>query len=1453
MNGRELATSISQILQTEYGENLSPSLIHAHLAHETGNFSSELAMKHHNYGGLTQVAPNDLKQPDGDNYYMDFASDEDFANYMAGYYHKYKENGLFNANDARSFAEALKQGGYYGDTVENYTAGMESFLGTPSFSDFIGAAQTATTPVAPIVEQEEIEEASFEDKFQDTFYDSVLWGGFRTAATLKDLDDQEGYKVTQEDIDRVQKELGGDYTATLWVCQNADSPAQLDRLMQMKKEDLARRKRVDASEIGLNTTGTILGAFLDPLNFLPAIGAVGKVGKAARYAELASMTAAANVVDRGLTQRLTGYEQDYPMAAVMGAFAGAGLPLAIDLLKSRGSKATKEAGEQLFGEATNIALDAEKLATGQKTSQMSTNAQEFVASLEKAHDKVFVKSIKDATVAGQIRPKHGVYVVSKADAKKIVEARGYEFDENAKGFFDDESGVSVLIKDNLSGTEDIHLTLLHERGGHGLKYVLSDNDFKKVIAALKHRMTVNPSPAIERAIKRAGGNADPEEVLGYLAEEMKPSNPLMRSIKKAMQKGMNSLGYKGSLSDDDFIDILTKGAKYYENGKAGYRVYSDGSCTYKGIHYSKKNMLNPEQMTMAMRTLNFKEGTKGAFNNIIDYAKRNPLMATPYSISSSSVSKTFKEIGDRFFENPYMNKALKVLPVETYKKEMSNKMEHMMNTYIQARDKALVRLQRFSADAKYEFNKQTIMAYNQKYAKHEAGTVDVDFPPEVWEAVECVHKLRRYAENIAVKPEKYIGAGYGIRNAPIKDAPDEFYRWIDSDSWLKVFQMFGEDKKKMKEFFYDYIQKAADKDSLRKMIENERRIEWEEACRVAKEAGKELPELEELTDEAFEKELKKRAWETANGWADLGASNIHKTTANNTLNAIGDLDFLKDRLPLDTSLEVVVNGNTFSFDGNLRSFDIDTYLHPIINRLSGEVAMTTAFPKGSKIKYDNPLGFSEEVANSINNTRAIIEAELENKVQTKQITADDKNKELEAFDFGIAKLRGLPTTEHATTLGDAAARTLNTYAYARNSGNMVFNQLGEMSGVLAYAGFNAVFDMLPYLKRMVTDVRLGKGSEDMLQEARLMTFGDEGYKFIFGNANDSSSKMYRDILGNTRTAKLLDKFAGFANTSASAASKLTLFQATTERMINSAQKQTLIDVAQWVNGKDFPKYRNPFSEGKLKHIGLTEEADIKAFRDGLKEFIKLDENGNLVDFDIRRLHMQNPKLYMRYFHLVQSQVKRCITMPTIGNTNMLKEQSPFWKVFFMFKDFTMRAAHSQSGRVASNREMDDCLATIYSMATNLAVVTGLAALRSKYVINKDSESKHKKYMEDYLSPDALVYTAFFRSNILGSPFSYVNDVLEATGNSPVPSIRTTTNRYNRDKSTNEVVGSYLMQLPAIKTGTDFIESGYNVVNGDRYTQKDFNKLLQLLPLQNMIPVMRLRDELVKSTGLPKRD
>lgn len=1446
MNGYEIANGISQRLKDVYGENLAPSLIYAQLSHETGGFTSELATKHHNYGGVTQTTPNGLAQPDGSNYYMNFDSDESFMDYMAGYLYKYKEDGLFDAYDARSYATALKHGGYFGDDVENYAAGMQNAIGTASLGEFIEGAYEGSNPTAPVVEQEEPEEADFFDKMQDTMFDSALWGSFRTAAAKKDLPDEEGYKLTQEDIDRVQKELG-DYTATLWVCQNANSPAQLERLIRMKKEDLERRKRVEESSMGLSTAGTLLGLFLDPLNYVPVLGATGKLGSAARYAKLAAGASVGNLVDRGLAEAASGYRQDYPMAALMGAVGGAGIPMALDLLGKGFSKATKAVGEQLYGEATNIIIDAERLAKGERLSTERINTKEFIDSLTQVHDKGFVKSIKDAGVAGQIRPKHNVFVVSKENAKKIVEGRGWEFDENAKGFFDDETGVTVLIKENLSGSEDIRKTLLHERGAHGLKYVLSPNDYAKVLAELRFRINNNPSPAIERAIKRAGGNADAEEVLGYLAEEMKPSNPLMRNIHKAMNKGLNALGVKGRLSDDDFIDILTKGAKHYAEGQKGYRVLKDGSCEYKGIHYSKKNLFNPENITMAMHfnTLGEKVG-KG----IEGVLKRTALYATPYSVCSTSMSKTLKDLAGKLVASPYMERLNGGIPAEVYKDNMRFRAEHMINNYMKVRDEALVRLQKLSADAKYDYNEAVIRAYNAKNAGNTAATVGHQFPPEVMKGVAEIEKLREYLKELLTDPSKYLGKGYGLLPHDWYNYSDEFFRWIDEGKHAKLLVDF-QSKEKMAKFLYKYCYKFGKKDVVRKQIEDEMTAAWRKECEKAKAKGKPLPEAPKLSEDEFLQEYDKRARECAMGWTDLGVSETEKT-ANFNMTKIGSLDCLNYRFPLDTSGQMEIKGNMFSFDDNLRSYDIDSFLNPLVNRLTGEVSLTTVFPKDAQTIFANPLGFVKNVDYNLQGMRSVIDAELEDLVQRRQITKDQKTNDLKAFDFMCDKLRSMPVAEHPHTLLDAAARTLNSYAYARNSGNMVFNQLGEISGTLAYAGYNALFDVLPGLGKIVTEARMGKGSVEMLEDARLATFGDEGYRYIFGNAGDSSSRIYRDILNDTRTAKALDKVAGFANLTSNLMSKVTGFQKLTETMIQSAQKQTMIDLAKWVNGKDFPSYRNPFSKNKLEAVGLKYKNSTADFREALKPYIVLDKGGNLVDFNIKALRQNDPDLYMQYYMLMTNQVKRCITMPSIGSTNMLKEANPFWRVFFMFKDFTMRATHTQALRYWHNNEADDKLALLYSMATNMAVVIGLAYAHSKLDYNKNSDYKHKKYMQEYFTPKALTYIAVMRNSITGSALSSFNDVLEATDNTPLPSIRTTTNRYKRNKGTNERVGDYLMQLPAVKTGTDFIGSAADLtkIPKGEYTRKDFNELLKLLPGQNFVGIMGLRDEIL---GLPKNN
>ena len=104
---------------------LPANLIWAQLAHESDGFSSQLAREDHNYGGITN----------SDGSYRHFDSDEDFVDFMANYYPKYKENGLYNARNADEWASALKDGGYFTADLGEYEGGMKRHLADAGLPD----------------------------------------------------------------------------------------------------------------------------------------------------------------------------------------------------------------------------------------------------------------------------------------------------------------------------------------------------------------------------------------------------------------------------------------------------------------------------------------------------------------------------------------------------------------------------------------------------------------------------------------------------------------------------------------------------------------------------------------------------------------------------------------------------------------------------------------------------------------------------------------------------------------------------------------------------------------------------------------------------------------------------------------------------------------------------------------------------------------------------------------------------------------------------------------------------------------------------------------------------------------------------------------------------------------------------------------------------------------------
>lgn len=122
--------ALAQKVSKETG--LPAQWIYGQWYHESGGFSSQLSRENFNFSGLTQSTPNDSPQPDGNMYYIKFNSPEEFAEYFTKYIKLYAADGIFNARTVEEYAHALKRGGYYGDSEENYASGIRGGMNTYS-------------------------------------------------------------------------------------------------------------------------------------------------------------------------------------------------------------------------------------------------------------------------------------------------------------------------------------------------------------------------------------------------------------------------------------------------------------------------------------------------------------------------------------------------------------------------------------------------------------------------------------------------------------------------------------------------------------------------------------------------------------------------------------------------------------------------------------------------------------------------------------------------------------------------------------------------------------------------------------------------------------------------------------------------------------------------------------------------------------------------------------------------------------------------------------------------------------------------------------------------------------------------------------------------------------------------------------------------------------------------
>ena len=1363
------------------------------------------------------------------------------------------------------------------------------------------------------------------DKFLDTVYDTSLIGLARNIwmdIKYGGDSDPRDFRLTQDDIDFVTKTLPGDFVAQKHVLMNARNREHLAMLVQMKREDEERRARVEGYKMGLSTIGTIAGVLADPLTFLPlgqeavllkAFGRLGGVAarlslnKFAKYAELAATNAAINVADRRLAESAAGYKQDYENAAILGGVAGFGLGLLGDLIRAGvRNKGVQKVYATLSGAEDHALAHAMDIKA---PNEIPFNTKNEVKGL---HNAEFLKSF-DSTALKKLVEADSVYVVSKRDIKALAKRLGIDIPDTAKAFHNPLENYTVLIKDNIKETDNIDNILAHEVGVHAnLKNTLGEDLYNDVMSFVEKNIK-NPKGLWLEAV-RATPNGGKEEVLGQWIERASLKDPMFKKVSAGINKALRSLGFNTSLTETEVKDFIKRAVELEAEKAKGFRILEDGTAVINGLKFSNANLFNPNRIAdiYDLDTTRYTQSTfKGKLSRKIgQWLESGRFFGTIHGILANSKSPTARKLSAMLFHDARMRplKTDLVMPVEKIKEHLVNRFNVFWGKYLDIRSKylfdTLLTEGLPTPHRMREFNRQVVECYNATYTNNHAGLINRQWSPAVVEAAKVLKELRDDMVEVGKRSSEMFGsqtknliesfneeeikkelAAKGITEEKVVNRilkqykkirgkkdwqpyDQELWRVLDEDKWAAFVENFATPDEAI-EFLTVYAKRAAKRDIIEKKILDAKELEYEIELQKWEEAVNKLPPdapkppkptPPTVTPKEIDEWIEKEANDWAYGVVDRDNSNLELIKHGGE----GGLTFLRERFPMDTS--VILNtpwGERFSFDTHLRNTDLDYIVPKVVQRFSGEAALRNAFNSTVSAEITLADGRKIVVDSEFANKRAQFISELKHAVAHGDMTEEQMMREVKAFDDGVAQIRGTRSKENVHTLWQAFAGLFNRLSYAQNGANIVFNQIGESGAALAYTGGRAVFHLVPGVADFVRSLKYGdKFANDVIKNVELRTFGESLERYVWSSSFES--RVFKEVTTNDSFLRHLDKVGtgiNFLNKVVGQAYLFTSLPKLTDRMVRGARTDTMIDSIEWAFGEKFSVLRNPFSEKKLRAAGVTTQLADEIKRD-IQKYIKRDTNGNIVDFDVDTWAKENPNTFWKWRSLIDNQAMRAIQQATIGNRNVLKDSSAFFKMMFHFRDFVLRTVNGQTMRALTNRELDDALAAMYSMATNMMVYAGLTYGKA-WAYFKDDKAKRDQYLEDRLSPENLAAAAILRGVLTGSVLSFGQDIYEAYTGSQ--SFRTTVDRtaqykskkgYQPERDASDFIGDFIAQFPGIRAATslgDVAKTAYKAIAPDEeVTKKDVRQLMKALPLQNYLPMAYLAGQLVDDLNIPEK-
>ena len=909
--------------------------------------------------------------------------------------------------------------------------------------------------------------------------------------------------------------------------------------------------------------------------------------------------------------------------------------------------------------------------------------------------------------------------------------------------------------------------------------------------------------------------------------------------------------------------LMVRNAKENIQKSEPVQTHPDGSHTVEGITYSKNNS-NGEGIAQTVEDIGEIDYSKehkqqtvfddvsdkgesakvrqGFFGRLGLWLEHGSFVGNIYGIMRNSHSRLMQMTANMLFNDPRMKANYnECLSAESIKQMMLDRWNSQYISFLDKRQQYISKtfgvfngLHRNNLIR--QVNEQIIDCYN---AKARGDTLALKkFSPEIQSLANDMEELTADMMTQMQKRSENLGGRRGLGSLLSKFDTDnsarEFFRITDEDKLYNWMSRNYNDLNDCLEDLTEYARRFMDRDAEAKYFVEMKKREFEKKKKTYK--GKKPLQWVDPTEEEIEEHLEQAAKNWAYGRIDKNNSRLNfdlkDTRLDNPYTAFADT--LKHRLPIDTSgVMKLKNGVEFSFDKDIRSYDLDGFLPQVMNRVSGEIALraTIGDSKAQKEFYSK---IAQELA--------------------KNSPVRNGERELEAMQMGLHKILGIGTYNTNEQKGwDAFSNTLRSLSYANVGGNMTFAQLGELGGSIAYGGWKVLANNIPILGNLAKNLRLGKDGAEIVENVTRKLYAEDIATRGWRTSASTDSKVYRQIFDKVSADNPKPSIAGRAadavnrniKRAALITSSVNFMPKLTNVMVQSMRQAAIEDALKWAGGKHVGFIRNPFSKKKLAAAGIHTQKDVDNVQKAIKKYL-IDERGNLDHW-----MDEDPMSFAKFKKLMDNESMRGIQQQSIGNMTPFKEKH---RLFFQFKDFTMKAMNQQFMRALTSRERDDALAALYSYATNTVSYYAMTVAKS-YMYYPNDEQKRQEYMEKNGNMRTVLLSGLFRMS-MAAPMSFASDAYEAaTGNAMYrTTVDNTRNSRSSDDSWDKRASDIANQAPAIGMVGRLYNAGqgaYHLATGDG-TNKDIDRLIQAIPLGSYLGMSYMGSMIKEKAKLPDK-